>query len=352
MLRFVAASLVIYGHGSAITGGKGWPELFSHLGWGHYSGDIAVDIFFVISGFMVTGSFLRRRHLLDFLWARALRIYPALIFCLLVSAFVLGAICTSLPLARYFEDPATLHYVVQNFKLQTTMAWHLPGVFTHNPIRTTVNGSLWTLPAEIRMYLWVGLLGALGILARKWLASVVLLALFVCGVVQPDHLLWMPLASFVRLGGYFALGAFCYLHRQHIRAGWPMVSALVLIAYSARHTPAYPYAFGLALGAFVFAFAYCLPWHGFNRFGDYSYGMYLWGFPVQQAIAHYHPALTPIENAIPAFLLALVLAVLSWHFVEKPVLRWKPLPAKAAVKLGLVRRKPDPHAEHPAPVAQ
>lgn len=343
LLRFIAASMVIYGHGSAMTGGKGWPELFTHLGWGSYSGDIAVNIFFVVSGFMITGSYLRRRHLANFLWARVLRIFPAFAFCLVISAFVIGAIYTNLSLGSYFGNHDVVRYVTQNLKLQTTMMWNLPGVFTDNPVRTTVNGAIWTLPAEFRMYLWVALVGMLGILSRRWLCSVVLVVVFVCGIFQPDHLLWMPVHAFLRLAAYFAVGVFCYIHRKAIPVGWPYVAALILLAYVLRSTVVYPYAFGLALTAFVFAFAYCIPWHGFNRFGDYSYGVYLWGFPMQQIVAHYLPELSPIQNALLAFPLALAFAVLSWTFIEKPALRLKSVPGRVIARLK--RRAPSTYGK-------
>lgn len=329
LLRFIAASMVIYGHGAAMTGGTGWPELFTHLGWGSYSGDIAVDIFFVVSGFMITGSYLRRQHLGDFLWARVLRIFPAFLFCLVTSAFILGAVYTTLPLGAYLSDHGVHQYVTQNLKLQTHMIWDLPGVFIHNPERTTVNGAIWTLPAEFRMYLWVALVGVLGVLSRKWLCTFLLLVLIACGIFQPTHLLWVPILAFLRLAGYFAIGVFCYIHRHRVPMGWPYAATLVLVAYVLRPTILYPYAFALALSAFVFAFAYCIPWHGFNRFGDYSYGIYLWGFPMQQVIAHYLPTVSPIKNALLAFPLALTIAVFSWYAIERPALKLKSVPARA-----------------------
>lgn len=336
LLRFVAASMVIYGHGASMTGGKGLPELFTWLGWGMYSGDIAVNIFFVVSGFMIAGSYLRRQHLGDFLWARILRIFPAFLFCLLISAFVLGALYTDLSLGAYFSNHEVVRYVTQNLKLQTTMIWDLPGVFIHNPVRTTVNGAIWTLPAEFRMYLWVALAGVLGVLSRKWLCSLLILVLIAFGIFQPDHpLLWVPVPAFLRLAGYFAIGVACYIYRRRIPVGWPYVAGLVLMAYVLRTTVVYPYAFALALSAFVFAFAYCIPWHGFNRFGDYSYGIYLWGFPMQQVIAHHFPTLSPIRNALLAFPLALLLAIFSWTMIESPALRLKKIPGRVYAKVRL-----------------
>jgi peptidoglycan/LPS O-acetylase OafA/YrhL len=346
LLRFIAASMVIYGHGAAVTGGKGWPELFTWLGWGTYSGTIAVYIFFVVSGFMIAGSYLRRGHLGNFLWARILRIFPAYAVCLTICAFVIGTIYTTLPIRTYLLDPAVRHYVTQNLQLQTSMLWDLPGVFRSNPVRTTVNGAIWTLPAEFRMYLWVALVGVLGIMSKRLLCNIVLLTLFVLGVMHPDTDVIMIPSIFLHLAAMFGLGAFCYLNREHVVIGWSYAAGLILLTYLLRDTLLYPYVFGLALAQFCFAFAYRTPWYGFNGMGDYSYGIYLWGFPVQQIVAHHFPLLTPIHNALISFCLAVFLALLSWHLVEKPALRLKVLPEiinnrlkKRFPKLLLIGRK-------------
>jgi peptidoglycan/LPS O-acetylase OafA/YrhL len=98
---------------------------------------------------------------------------------------------------------------------------------------------------------------------------------------------------------------------------------LVALAWLCRTMPAYPFLFAAGEVAFVFSFAYGTPWRGFNRFGDYSYGLYLWGYPAQQAVAALHPKLPFLANAACGFVLALLLAMASWHAVEKPALRLK-----------------------------
>ncbi|MBD8898008.1 acyltransferase [Rhodanobacter sp. DHG33] len=341
LLRLLAASLVMYGHAPAITGGQGWPDIFVRMGWGSYSGDLAVDVFFVVSGFMIAGSYLRRRHLADFLWARLLRIYPAYIACLLGSAFVLGAACTAMPLHDYYRSHDVLHYVSKNIELGKGMAWELPGVFRDNPKLAVVNGSIWTLPAEVRMYLWVALAGVLGILSRRWCCNLLLAALLVCGLLAPAHVPLVPLASFLRLAGCFALGVFCWVNGKRVPVGWWCVAALGLLAWLLRATPLYPFVFSLALAAFVFAFGYASPWLGCLRFGDYSYGLYLWGYPMQQLVAHLAPQLSHAGNVLLAWPLAMLLAMLSWHLVERPVLRLKSISgvvqAKARSALGRLR---------------
>jgi peptidoglycan/LPS O-acetylase OafA/YrhL len=325
LLRLIAASLVVYSHGMAFARTLGGPDVLAWMGAGD-AGALAVDVFFVASGFMIAGSYLRRRHLLDFLWARLLRIYPAYLLCLLGCAYVLGAIYTTLPLAAYLGQHEVTHYVSKNMQLSPGMVWTLPGVFTHNPKMDVVNGAIWTLPAEVRMYLWVALLGGLGILARRRWCNLAIAALLAWGLFGPVPVPMVPIEAYRHLAAYFALGVLCYVNRERVPVGWPLVIALAGLAWLLHATPVYAFAFGLALASFVFAFAYATPWHGFNRFGDYSYGLYLWGFPLQQVVAYHLPQAGPLQNAVLGWLAAMALAVLSWHAIEKPCLQLKSLP--------------------------
>lgn len=328
LLRFIAASLVIYGHAPAITGGSSATDLFVWLGVGHYSGAIAVDLFFIISGFLVTGSFLRHPQLLDFLWARAIRILPAYAACLLLSALLLGALFSTLPPGEYYTHADTWDYVLRGLKLNTDLAWQLPGVFSGNPQTATVNGSIWTLPAEVRMYVWVALLGVIAVLCWRSLFNLMALGLLAVGLYAPEQLPLVPIPDYVRLAALFLCGACCYINRDRIPLRGSLLLALLLMAWVCRATPAYPWLFAAAEVAFVFWFAYDTPWRRFNRFGDYSYGLYLWGFPAQQVVAALAGGLSGHANALCGFLLALALAIGSWHLIEKPALAWKRWPAR------------------------
>lgn len=328
LLRFIAASLVIYGHAPAITGGASATDLFVWLGWGHYSGAIAVDLFFIISGFLVTGSFLRHPQVVDFLWARAIRILPAYAACLMLSALLLGALFTVLPAGEYYLHSGTWDYVLRGLKLDTDLAWQLPGVFAGNPQTATVNGSIWTLPAEVRMYVWVALLGVIAVLRWRTLFNLMALGLLAVGLSAPEQLPLVPIPDYLRLAALFLCGACCYINRDRIPLRGSLLLALMLMAWICRATPAYPWLFGAAEVAFVFWFAYDTPWRGFNRFGDYSYGIYLWGFPAQQVIAALAAGLSGHANALCGFVLALALAIGSWHLIEKPMLAWKRWPAR------------------------
>ncbi|MBP6749453.1 MAG: acyltransferase, partial [Xanthomonadaceae bacterium] len=140
LIRLFAAWLVIYSHAWAITGIDG-SDLVGRMTITKSAGAFAVDVFFVISGFLVAAS-LERRTWRAFLVARALRIYPALVVCVLATVFVLGPVMTTA--ADYWRDATTWRYLWANATLWRAEFW-LPGVFETLP-RTAVNGSLWTLP--------------------------------------------------------------------------------------------------------------------------------------------------------------------------------------------------------------
>lgn len=340
LLRLIAAALVIYGHAPAIAGG-GPPDLFLWLGWDVYSGLLGVAIFFFVSGYLVTGSWLRRRDALAFGWARLLRIVPGYAVCLALSALVIGAVTTRLTLADYYGDPDTWRYLGQNLKLRYGMAWTLPGVFATNPL-PTVNGSLWTLPIESRLYVWVGVIGLLGIAQRRWAFNALAIGLLLLGSIGFEHVPLLRVSPETdRLAGLFLLGALCQVNRDLVRVHGAVAIGLAALAWLAHDTSLYPWLFALALGAMVFWFAYRTRWTGYNRFGDYSYGLYLWGFPVQQLVQSAWPSLGALGNAAISLPLALGCGVLSWCAIERPALRLRGAPAllrqrirRAAAKAG------------------
>ena len=327
LMRLLAALLVIYGHCYPISGNPG-PDIVQQVLRIRFAGSLATDTFFVISGFLITGSYLRREHLGNYLWARFLRIMPAFAVCVAICAFVIGPIFSNLALGDYFREQGPYHYVAGNLELgQETMVWSLPGVFAPNRIQV-LNGSIWTLPAEVIMYVWVAALGLFTVLRRRWLFNAFFAGLMIYGWLRPDHLWLIENREFVRLGAMFAAGAFCYVNRAQLPNHGALLLAAIALSYVFRTSPAYPVLFGCCEVLFVFWFAYNLGFTGFNRFGDYSYGIYLWGFPSQQIVAALGNELPTYANAILGFLLALSIGICSWHFVEKPAIGLKSLPRR------------------------
>src|SRR5690606_36414492 len=161
LIRLVAAWLVIYGHAWAITGTPG-TDLIGAVTRFKFAGGVAVDVFFVVSGFLIAAS-LQRNDARGYLASRALRILPALVACVALSVFVLGPLLTTAP--GYWRDTLTWDYLWANGSLWASR-FFLPGVFGDHP-NPAVNGSLWTLPVEARLYLALLAAGLCGVLTPR-----------------------------------------------------------------------------------------------------------------------------------------------------------------------------------------
>jgi peptidoglycan/LPS O-acetylase OafA/YrhL len=322
-LRMIAAILVVLGHCYALSAPGNTERdpglrLLGHT-YTHLAG---VMMFFAISGHLVTLSWQRRPDLARFLRARALRILPALATCVVLTAFVFGPLLTGWPIAAYLADAQPYRYVAGNATL-LSLQWFLPGVFTENPVSPFVNSSLWTLPVEALLYLVVAACGVLGLLRGRRLANLAILALV--GVFLAWPLARGDLGIDRMLMAFFAFGALMCVNRDHVPVAFPVLAALAFAGWALHDTAAYRYllAAAIAYGAFWLAYGPRIPWP--SRIGDWSYGTYLWAFPVEQAVL----ALTPLREPLALFAATLpptlLLAALSWHFVEQPALRRKPL---------------------------
>ncbi|WGV19182.1 acyltransferase family protein [Pseudomonas putida] len=160
IIRLLAATAVVVGHSFALSYleclGCTDPALL--LGMPVPVHSLGVEVFFMVSGFLIAASG-ERNSARDFYLARALRILPGLLVCLLLMAFVLGPVVTSLPLAEYFAKGQVYKYVYSPLLIFKDAQFVLPGVnFTPRFHGVSVNGSLWTIPLEMRMYLVLGVL--------------------------------------------------------------------------------------------------------------------------------------------------------------------------------------------------
>jgi peptidoglycan/LPS O-acetylase OafA/YrhL len=336
LLRFVAAFLVILHHAKPgdilltwwLTNGQ------------EDAGSVAVLIFFAISGFLVTQSFTRS-SLTGFLTARALRIFPALWvavpFTIIVSSFA-----SAVPWGRYLTHPQTIRYWLHN-SFMWDMQYTLPGAFLHVPMARSVNGSLWTLPAELRMYWVCAGLGLLGLYASRAAFNALFVALMVAGtIVRPETL---PLTGTINVAQWefaFLIGAAFLVNRDYIRLNIPVAILLLLVS---KYTIEDPYMGHLylvpafAYATLVFGLHPALFFRPFTRLGDYSYGLYIYAFPLQQEMMFYHPKMNWLPRLALTFPIILGVAVLSWHVIEEPALRLKkrfqpkpaPLPAESLV---------------------
>lgn len=335
LIRFIAASMVMLSHSYPLTGNSGEP--LSHLGLSY--GYVAVDAFFVISGFLVTGSLFTRASTLAFVRSRCLRIFPALVICNMVCICVVGILFTSLPLTEYLKHGQLIRYFVDNtLLLFGPLQFMLPGVFTDTPFRMMVNGSLWTLPIELRLYLLITIFGVLAFVRggligpHKARIGIALLSVVAMTCYIPIHAIVcievfeaMQLIE-LRLLALFFSGAALWIIKGQVRLSGRL--ALLCVAgllISLCNIRLFFVVYTLTIPYLVIYFAYAPTsriW-AFNRLGDYSYGIYIYAFPVQQSIISYLPGIGVVEMFLLAWIITLLSAMLSWHFVEQPMLRLK-----------------------------
>ena len=337
-LRFFAATLVLLVHSYPLTGRRP-DEPIERLTGYENGGEFAVAVFFVISGYLITSSWLNSSSAKSYLIKRALRVFPALILAVLLSVFVIGPLVTDRPLSGYFASPVTWTYL-QNLLLVTR--FELPGVFSQNIYPNVVNGSLWTLPLEVMMYLGVLVLGLTGLLKRR------LIFLPIAGLALGHFWLLgrLGIESFFinnlfKLGLLYYTGAAIFLYREALPwRGW-IAAAFVAALVLTFHTAAGPYVYMVALPYLVIYLAYApIPLIArFGKYGDFSYGMYIYAFPFQQLTVYL------LGHEIGVFWLTvislvptLLLAILSWHLVEAPAMTLKQRFARAP-QLGLAPRK-------------
>lgn len=289
-LRWFAALAVLYGHSFIFLG---LPEpVFMNMA---ALGALGVYIFFGLSGYLVAQSWRNDPHVLRFILRRCLRIFPGLIVCTLLTIVVMS-LMSSLSAKEFFSHSATWGYL-SNSLLYVT--YYLPGVFEGSRIPNTVNGSLWSLPAEFAMYLLLAIVGLAG--ARsKWISLIAMLSFIALSVAWASRGTEMivvyrtHLQQAVIVGSYFWVGVCIF--QFNITRFFTLPNIIMLLALwlasSRWHTlyaiggyitlPCVALAFGLSKTSILTK----LDAH------DYSYGMYIYAFPVQQSVVKYWPQIS------------------------------------------------------------
>jgi peptidoglycan/LPS O-acetylase OafA/YrhL len=335
-LRLFLATLVVFSHAFVVTGSS--PESNQAMWFVTY---FVLAMFFSLSGFLITGSALRLK-LSDFLTNRFLRIVPALGMDIVLSALVLGPLVTSYATGDYFSNASFFKYF---FNIVGFPHYVLPGVFTSHPW-PQVNISLWTVPWEISCYVIMSLLIYFTLLTRIFLIASIVAAITLtgCVIVGLDH--GFPVYYAVNPVVHYFLG----------QTGSRLIICFLLGILFFQRKSAIPYSkklfvaciiWCLALAVFVKAgsvmascpimnvfaavpVAYIMVFVGVSKIpripvlhrGDYSYGIYLYGFPIQQMVFSMIPgAKSPVENFVASMPFIIGFAMLSWHGIEKPILR-------------------------------
>ena len=325
MIRMVAAMMVFLGH-MAVLLPYPVPSIMGQSVHG-----MGVIIFFLLGGYLITLSWERDPHVLRYACRRFFRIFPAFFCCVVITALVIGPIFTEIPLSDYFKHPQFGGYFRN---LIFRIEFVLPAVFTKNPYPNVLNGSYWTLGPEVIMYFVIPIVYTIGdklkIKKPLFTALAVLTGGFSIVLLQffPDfHFVFynMDIAQVSLLIPFYFIGAAIAVWKPD-KKYFNVQLSLILYFLACCYTIEHP---GLLRLVDLIVFSYLILSLGFNGPGislekfDISYGLYIWGFIIQQTVIHL--ALNVIQVPLPKSVIVLVslaltvgISYLTFRFVEEP----------------------------------
>ena len=318
LLRLLAAIAVIVGHGYPIVGDKTHLDPILSLVHYEYSGSLAVKFFFFLSGLLVTESLVREKSVLAFLVKRASRIFPGLVLCMILSVFVAGPLMTTQSIHEYFYSADAWRYLIGNSSL-VSIQWRLPGVLASHGLG--FNGSIWTLPYEVLCYIGLSLLFVAGFFLNNTRALLVLLLVVLVSVLSPVSIPYFSSneEAFL-LPAFFAAGALVCIVKDRLVLDGKIALIACVAAYILASTP-------LGRPLFYVAFFYSSLVLATARFmlkivpkSDMSYGVYLYGFPVQQILNYMFPNAGVYFNQAAGAIVACAFAYISWVIIEQRAL--------------------------------
>lgn len=298
---------------------------------------LGIKIFFVLGGFLVTGSWAREHNIRNYAIKRVTRIFPPLILFVFVSAVVVGPVLSNLSLKEYYSNPLFFRYLLNGILY---INYALPGVFEYNPYPVAVNGSLWSLPVEVFMYFLIPFFYIISKRNRKLGIGIVFLVCVLCVLRRAFFPEWhyviygTDLGSMIEVVPYYFIGMLIYLISEE-RDFLPKVKieiAVLIIALS-YIVPGSNEIINLIVSLL------CIPYVVMgiansenNSLTDIlsrheiTYGIFLYGFFIQQCVIYFVYAnnlgwsLNTIE--ICALLFTIFFSECSFRFVERPIIKW------------------------------
>ncbi len=323
LLRLVLAFSVCLSHLGEVSG----ILAFQPFEWYFYSG-VAVDCFFVVSGFLIFRSYQNSSGLLSYFNKRIRRIYPAYLTVVLLSALFLPLLADAT--RELYLSSVWFRYLFANLGFANFFQASMPTLFMANPLHV-INAPLWTIKIEVMFYLSVPLIFLLLRRWNRWLilgllyaASVSYFAIFLNLQQSSGTYLYLSLAK--QLPGqlsYFLGGGAIYLYFPLFKRHLAKLLPISLIFLAAQGHTILPALYPLALAITVISFALCFPQLGnWGKYGDISYGVYIYHFPIIQVFT----ALDlfrghPWPSFVALILCILLTSFLSYHLIERPFLR-------------------------------
>lgn len=317
LMRFFAAVLVIISHSFILSTGSESGEWLNRLtGCQLTFGGFAVSVFFLCGGYLIAKSMERLKTFTAYFRARVLRILPPLIFVTALSA-LLGVFFSSYSPKEYFADGNTWKYLLNGILIRVH---DLPGVFTDNVYEPSVNGSLWTLPVEFICYIACFILYKIGFMKKRRFCFSIPAAILGFGAIYILGSRITPLRAVVRPCLLFYIGMAFWVYREYIEL---KVSRMCIAVIGLILTAVFGV---LNIGMYLF-FPYIMftLWFGIKqcpkklgKLGNYSYGIYLWGFPVQQAVIQcMGGSMNPYLNMALSIPIAVILGIITYELTEK-----------------------------------
>lgn len=324
-LRILMAALVVFGHAYVVQNADpaAEPKFFFHYTFSY----TAVNAFFIVSGFLVSKSMMYRQNLSDYSAARILRIFPALFVHVILVAFVVGTMVTTLPKGEYLTHPDVLSQPLKVLTFYKTDMF-LPGVFKTNP-EDYGSAALWTLRYEVLAYISTALAFSFGLMRRRWMVAApyfILAAAYVIALrTGITENLPATIDSLLRFGLAYGLGAAIFAYQDKIKLYWPVIPLLIGAAAIFNGMPEMEVFADLALAYIVFTIAYMrapkLKW--LQKLSDTSYGIYIYHWVILQLFVLIAPPMHPLMLGAVTLICSTLIAYASWIVIEKPALKLK-----------------------------
>lgn len=319
ILRWILALSVVTGHAFMVV--NEYEPIRLHDWTLSY---LAVNAFFILSGLLIAKSLSTRECLFHFLVARTLRVLPGLLFVLLGLMLVFGPLFGDPNGLAFLSQSEPWEYVISTLLMGDTLG--APGnVFNNNP-EDLFNGSLWTIRYEMLAYALAAVGYFSGVLKGRWavLTALIISQAIYWGIKSPDigNVVSGGIESLFRFTTVFLMGMTLWHFPILRKMGWAALTlsiALFLLVGSQWIGETFA---NIALTAFLTTVGLNTPVSKrFSKIPDYSYGIYIWHYPLLQSAFTLFPDTSPIENFAIALPVTLLVAAISWCFVEKPSLR-------------------------------
>ena len=330
-IRLLAALFVVFSHCYDLSGNYSTEPLrkLTSYSFSFYG----VRIFFLISGYLIVKSLLRSPSGLIYFYKRALRIFPGLIVAVTITVVLFGPLATSLPMAVYFTTTETYTYFINIFLYRTQL--DLPDAFSSVNKTAQINGSLWTLVYEFTFYIALYFSLLVGVLRSRWLILSICILLIAAEILLKNNPMMdnyypsvnMQVHVFIEFSIYFSIGVLYHLFQKEIvfTTSWGYLATIVFFCIIIFTPDAYNKTVNYFLLPYIIFFFSFIKGrlNDFGKYGDYSYGCYIYAFPIQQLIFYY---CAPLQTWLFLFFSLLAVApfaYFSWNFVESPMLKLK-----------------------------